>query len=99
MDRAEETAVQLFERALAYAPDARAFLGLAMLHQKNRRFEDAVRTLTDGLSHFCNNKDLHICMGVCLMNMGAFNRALPYFEKFKSSADADHYIRICRKKV
>ena len=99
VDRAEETAVQLFEKALAYAPDARAFLGLAMLHQKNRRFEDAVRTLTNGLSYFCENKDLHICMGVCLMNMGAFNRALPYLEKFKSSADADHYIRICRQKV
>ena len=93
----QETAMLLYTRALTYAPNARAFLGLSMLLQKQKQFPRAIQTLTKGLSSFIDDKDLNICMGVCLMNMGDFTKALPFFEKFKSSADADHYIQICRQ--
>ncbi|MFH2093282.1 MAG: radical SAM protein [Pseudomonadota bacterium] len=93
----QETAMLLFEKALHYAPEARAFLGMAMLLQKQRLFPKAIQTLTKGLSYFKDHKDLNICMGICLMNMGDFSQALPFFEKFKSFADADHYIQTCRK--
>ncbi|MFH2060298.1 MAG: radical SAM protein [Pseudomonadota bacterium] len=93
----EETAILLYTKALTYAPNARAFLGLSMLLQKKKQFPKAIQTLTKGLSYFIDDKDLNICMGVCLMNMGDFTKALPFFEKFKSSADADHYIQICRQ--
>lgn len=93
----DKTAKQLFEKALFYAPDARAFLGLAMLMQKNRRFNEAVLILEKGLAHFPGNKDLNICMGVCLMNTRQFNAALNFFEPFRKFPETLHYINICHQ--
>jgi anaerobic magnesium-protoporphyrin IX monomethyl ester cyclase len=45
---ATDIAENLFTKALAYHPDARAYLGLAMLRQKRHRFADAMEILTRG---------------------------------------------------
>ncbi len=94
-----DTAMHLFEKALEYAPDFRAFLGLAMILQQKKDFYRSLQILGQGLEIQPDHKDLNICTGVCLMNMGSFRQALPYFEKFESSADAGHYIRICRQHI
>lgn len=95
----DKTAKQLYERALSYAPDARAFLGLAMLLQKQRRFDQAILTLEKGLGHWPENKDLNVCMGVSLMNTGRFTTALNFFEKFRDVPEMRQYIQICHQNI
>lgn len=93
---AEQTAQTLYKKALSWAPDARAFLGLGMLHQKKRNFIEAVNVLQKGLKHYDKHIDLNMCMGLCLMNMKQFNDALPYFEKIRTYTPVDRYISVCQ---
>ncbi len=95
----EKTAEFLFKKALSYHPDSRAFLGLAMLRQKQKQFEKAISIIEKGLHHFSENKDLSICMGVNLMNLGQFEAALNYFQKFSHLPETDHYINICNQQI
>ncbi|MBU8850200.1 MAG: radical SAM protein, partial [Desulfobacterales bacterium] len=95
----DKTAQILYNRALSYAPDSKAFLGLAMLHQKQKNFNDAISILEKGLDHSPENKGLNICMGVTLMNTGRFKTALTFFEKFRKSPEINQYINICHQKI
>ncbi|WP_300459166.1 radical SAM protein [Desulfobacula sp.] len=95
----DKTARWLFDKALSYAPDARAFLGLGMLHQKQRQFDKAILILEQGLSHWPENKDLSVCMGVSLMNTGRFKPALTFFEKFRDFPEISHYMHICHENI
>ncbi|MCK5165359.1 MAG: radical SAM protein [Desulfobacula sp.] len=95
----DKTAKYLFDKALSYAPDSKAFLGLAMLLQKKKQFEKAILILEKGLNHSPENKELNICMGVCLMNTGRFKTALKFFEKFKKFAETNQYINICHQNI
>jgi len=93
----KKTATLLFERALCLAPDARAFLGLAMQKQTARDFDGAMAVLEKGMAHFPRHKDMNLCMGICLMNQGRFKAALEYFEPFQAFLETRHYIDICQK--
>ncbi|MFA5903942.1 MAG: radical SAM protein [Desulfobacula sp.] len=93
----DNTAARLFEQALSYAPDFRAFLGLAMQKQKSRDFDGAMIILKNGIAHFPKNKDLNLCMGICLMNKGKFKDALEFFEPFKDYPETLYYMQICQK--
>jgi radical SAM superfamily enzyme YgiQ (UPF0313 family) len=93
----EKTATLLFERAISLAPDARAFLGLALQNQKSRNFDGAIAILEKGMAHFPRHKDLNLCMGICLMNQGRFKAALEFFEPFQAFPETRHYIAICQK--
>ncbi len=93
------TAKLLYKKALSYAPDARAFLGLAMIHQKSGQFKEAIELLEKGLKLWPGNPDLNICMGVSLMNTQNFEPALVYFERFKDSPGIKNYIRICNQQI
>ncbi len=95
----EQTAVKLFEKALQFYPCTRAFQGLAMICQKQKNFPKAMAFLDKGLSHFPNNKDLSVCMGVCLMNTGDFHNALTYFTPFAHDPALGQYISICKQKT
>lgn len=95
----EQTAIGLFEKALSFYPDARSYLGLGMIHQKNRDFKTAVNILEKGLSHFQDNPDLLTCMGICQMNIKNFKDALNWFKKLAPSAQTDHYINICKQHI
>ncbi|MEA1967363.1 MAG: radical SAM protein [Thermodesulfobacteriota bacterium] len=92
------TAEKLYNRALSYCHNARAYLGLGMLKQKKREFSKAVTILETGLQYFSEDKDLNICMAVCLMNLGRFKQALNYLEKFESHVDVEPYIKACRER-
>lgn len=93
----EKTATRLFEKALSLAPDARAFLGLALQKQKSRDFDGAMAALEKGMDHFPKHKDLNLCMGICLMNKGQFKAALEFFEPFQAFPETRHYMAICQK--
>jgi radical SAM superfamily enzyme YgiQ (UPF0313 family) len=88
-------AEHLFTRALSYSPDPRAFMGIAMVLQKQKQFSKATFHLTKGLDHFPGNKDLSVCMGVCHMNQNRFKKALPFFIPFRDDPGIAHYITIC----
>jgi radical SAM superfamily enzyme YgiQ (UPF0313 family) len=95
----DKTAKLLYDRALSYTPNSRAFLGLAMLLQKQKRFDEAISILKKGLNHSPENKNLNICMGVTLMNTGQFKTALNFFEKFRDRPETNQYINICHQKI
>ena len=93
-----KTAEVLYGRALSYAPDARAYLGLGMLHQSQRHFDKAVALMETALKYFGQNKDLNICMAVSLMNLGRFKDAMPYLDNFKNHGDVKPYIDACKSR-
>ncbi len=96
---ADETAQVLFQKALSYAPDPRAFLGLGMIMLKQRRFEQAIPFLEQGIDRFPDHVDLTVCMGVCLMNMGRFEKALTVFNPLGHIDRIRQYADICRQKI
>lgn len=95
----EETAMHLFRRALQYNPDQRAYLGLGVLYQKRRQAVESIDILEQGLTFFPENQSLSLCLGISLMNVGKFNKALEYFEKYPKSDEARRFAPICRKSI
>ena len=92
----EKTAETLFTRALTYAPDHRAFLGLGIINQKNRATDESIRILQQGLSHYPESQHLNMCQGINFMNKAKFDRALACFEKVPQGQGAEPYIAQCR---
>jgi len=93
----EAIAVGLFKRALRYSPDARAYLGLAMIKQRNREYRESIELLTEGIRLFPESEPLHICMGVSYMNLGKFSDALSNLMKFQHSPNALQQIAACHR--
>ncbi len=93
----EEIAEKLYKMALSYAPDHRAYLGLGIILQKKRRFEESVNLLKEGIKHFPQSEQLHICLGVSYMNLGKIDKAISCFQRFPSSQQANAYLSECRK--
>ncbi|MFH1155797.1 MAG: radical SAM protein [Pseudomonadota bacterium] len=94
---AEAVAGELFSRALSYAPDARAYLGIAMLHQKEKQFRQAADQAALGLSRFPGSRNLVICMAVSLMNLGQFREAQKALEPLGSAPDIAPYLDACQR--
>jgi len=92
-----ESAEKLFRKSLGYSPDHRAYLGLGMIQQRKGEFEESVKILEEGLSHWPESEDLNLCLGISTMNLRDFRAALDYFSKFPASKAAGTYIDECRK--
>ncbi len=90
-------AEKLYRRALSHHPDRRAFLGLGILRQQQRRFHEAEDLLLQGLAHFPESEDLNLCMAVNCMNQGGFERALTFLMKFQENPQALLYAAHCCK--
>jgi tetratricopeptide (TPR) repeat protein len=86
----------LYHRALGYHPDARAFLGLGILKQKDRRYDESVDILKEGLAHFPEDERLLTCLAVSLMNLGRFQEALGLLECRPELAEAQRLAAACR---
>ncbi len=95
----EQTAEALFKKALSFYPDFRAFAGLGMLYQKQRRFQEAFSFMAQGLARYPGNETLETGMGVCLMNLGDFKGALAHLNKFKGNQHLAPYIQICNQNI
>lgn len=93
------TAERLYQRALALAPDARAFLGLGMQRQRARDFAAAITILTNGLDHFPNHPQLTLCLAISRMNLGEFQIALDLLSPLEGSPDAAPYLKACRERL
>lgn len=85
----------LYRKALTWHPDARAYLGLGIMAQKAMDYDESVRILSEGVSHFPDDLQLNICLAVTHMNMGRFDTALARLLPFQQSADARRFIAGC----
>jgi hypothetical protein len=91
----EAIAEKLFLKSLSYFPDFRAYLGLAILYQKQRLFQKSMGVISQALSHFSGSMDLHICQGVNHMNLNDFDRALSIFLDYQTQPHVIPYIIHC----
>ena len=88
-------AESLYQKALDYFPNQRAFLGLGILKQKKNNYAASSELLIQGLDYFPDDPQLNICQGVSLMNMGQFEKALDHFLKFQNIKAAVQYAANC----
>ena len=86
---------KLYQQSLTYAPIAEAYLGLGILNQKKGAHQAAIDILSKGLSHFPNDPRLNICIGVSLMNLGQYHRALERFLDYEDEKDAVRFAVRC----
>jgi anaerobic magnesium-protoporphyrin IX monomethyl ester cyclase len=91
----DRIAENLFKQALAYHPDHRAYLGLGLIKQQNRATEESIRILSEGIRHFPKSEQLNMCLGINLMNLREYDKALSYFLKFRHSGQFAQYIAQC----
>jgi len=94
-DRKDRFVEKLYRRSLNYYPNAEACLGLGILNQKRGAQQEAVDILSRGLSHFPNDIRLNICLGVSLMNLADYDRALARFLEFPAEKDAVQFAARC----
>jgi radical SAM superfamily enzyme YgiQ (UPF0313 family) len=88
-------AESLYQKALDYFPNQRAFLGLGILKQKKNNYAASSELLNQGLAYFPDDPQLNICQGVSLMNMGQYKNALDHFLKFQNIKEAVQYAANC----
>jgi radical SAM superfamily enzyme YgiQ (UPF0313 family) len=88
-------AERLFRRALEYAPDHRAYLGLGILMQKRGDYKESVRILSEGSARFTESEPLHMCLGISHMNLGEHEKAVSCFWKFQDSREAAFRLAEC----
>jgi len=93
----QATAALLYQRALSYGPEARAFLGLGAMAQRQGRFTQSVALLEQGLSHFSDNGQLAICLAVSLMNLGLFSRAKGLLEPHAGDPQVTGLLAACHQ--
>lgn len=93
----DHIAEALFRKALRYAPDHRAFLGLSLLLQKRGDWNASIHLLKKGLEWFPTSEHIHLALGVNYMNRREYSEALSCFSKFPHSEKARHYIVLCEE--
>ena len=91
----EQTAKGLFKRALTIFPNEVAYLGLAIMYQKNDQHTKAVDLLEEGLKHFPASSQLQGCLGVSLMQLGRLEEALELFLRAEPSVKNLSYAYRC----
>jgi anaerobic magnesium-protoporphyrin IX monomethyl ester cyclase len=91
----DNVAQRLYERSLSYYPNQRAYLGLGIIMQKQRKYEESVRILSEGMKHFPESEPIVMCLGISYMNLGKYEEALECFQKLPESRDTLQYIADC----
>jgi len=91
----EEVAQRLYVRSLSYYPNQRAYLGLGIIKQKQEKYEESVRILSEGMKQFPESESLATCLGISYMKLGRYEEALKCFHKFLDSRDALQYAAAC----
>lgn len=90
-------ATQLYQKALRYYPNHRAYLGLGILNQLSGKYRESIKVLSEGVSYFPNSETLHICLAVNSMNLSKYDEALAILSKFPESPQANKYMADCYK--
>ncbi len=95
----DKIAEKLFAKSLSYYPNHKAYLGLGMIKQNNKEFEEAVRILSKGVEFFPESEELSLCLGITYMNLRDYDTALSYLMKLQHSKEASYYIEQCHKEL
>lgn len=90
-----EIARKLYEKALGYYPDSRAFLGLGIIYQKKGENKKSIKILSEGTTCFPDNMHLNICISISYMNSGRYKDALLHLLKYQDSKQAIGLIVDC----
>ncbi|MDY6790618.1 MAG: radical SAM protein [Thermodesulfobacteriota bacterium] len=93
----QKIADKLYNMALDYHPDSRAYLGLGIARQKNRNYQQSIDILSHGLKHFPHNQQLSLCIAISYMNIARYQTALSYLLPFQESKEVLPYIKNCHK--
>ncbi|MDY6836700.1 MAG: radical SAM protein [Thermodesulfobacteriota bacterium] len=91
----EGAAEALFKKALTYAPDHRAYLGLGVIEQNRHAYEDAGKILAEGVTHFPDSEELNLCLGINYMNLRGYDKALECLLKCQDSEETSYHIASC----
>ncbi len=92
-----EVAEGLYRLSLGYFPNHRAFLGWAMLKQKQRDYRGSLAILSRGLQQFPESESLDLCAGINHMNLGDYTSAAAHFSKHPDSSEAASYMEECKR--
>ncbi len=92
-------AEKLFGKSLSYYPNHRAYLGLGIIKQKKREYEESIRILSKGIESFPDSEDLNMCLGINYMNLKDHKTALSYFLKFPDSKEGMNQAARCYKEL
>jgi anaerobic magnesium-protoporphyrin IX monomethyl ester cyclase len=90
-----EVAQRLYDRALSYHPNQRAYLGIGIIKQKQGKYDESIQILSEGMKQFPKNEPLANCMGISCMNLGYYEEALRCFQKFPDSPESLKYTAAC----
>lgn len=91
------TAVTLFERSLRYHPDHRAFWGLGLVYQQQRRLAAAVELWQRGIAHHPHSIDLRLALANGLMRLNRHAEARRCLEVVSHHDQAvEQLVRCCR---
>jgi radical SAM superfamily enzyme YgiQ (UPF0313 family) len=93
----DKTASLLFERALSFHGDHRAYLGLAILMQRQGRHQEAAAVAAQGLESHPQSDHLRMCLGISLLALRRYSEALGCFTSCKASPQRDACLEQCRK--
>ena len=92
-----EIAVHLFERALDYHPDHRAFWGLGLVYQHQGLFAESIAVLQQGIRHHTTSLELHMALANSLMRLNRYREAQRHLERFAEHPQAvEQIVRCCR---
>jgi len=94
-----QTAERLYRRALTYAPEARAFLGLGMLCQERGDFTAADEILRRGLAQHPDDSELQTCAAVNDMNQREYESALGRLRQLDETPQIRQWMDHCRTAV
>jgi anaerobic magnesium-protoporphyrin IX monomethyl ester cyclase len=95
----EEVAERLYSRSLSYAPNQRAYLGLGSLKQKQKRYEESIAILSEGIKHFPESDQITLCCGISHMCLGQYEKACHCFSSCPASPEAVRYREHCNKLI
>ncbi len=93
----ENTAEILFQKALEYHDDHRAYLGLTILKQRQGKYEESLVLVSRGLELFPESDSLRMCLGITYINLKRFEEALQCLSLCRHSPQVEHYLEICHK--
>ena len=99
IENKDRIAANLYQQAIRYYPNAEAYLGLGILLQKRGANREATEILSRGLGHFPDDARLNLCMGVSLMNLEQWDRALSHFLEFQEAKEAVRFAALCYRSL
>jgi hypothetical protein len=93
--RKDQIAEKLYRRSLAYGHNARAYLGLGMLYQQRRAFDESIQILSTGIAAFPKDEQLRLCLAISYMNVGNYHKALSFLLELQHLKEGIYFIAKC----